>query len=420
MSAPASGPAADSPRVTRLANGLTVAIQPMAGMETLAVGLYADCGSRHEDARLNGIAHLMEHMVFKGAGARSAREIAEVIEDVGGSINAYTARDHTVFHARLLPDDLALGVDLIADLIRGPRFDADELEREKQVVLQELGEARDTPDDIIFDHLQAAAYPGQALGRPVLGDETTIAAADVAALKAWIDRHYRPERLVLAATGKVDEGALLRLAESRFGDLAPAAIPAAAAPARYLGGRIGDNRKFEQAHLTLGFEGASHHGPDQYALGLFASAVGGGMSSRLFQQLREERGLAYSVYAYHSPYADTGLFGVYLAAAKKEAARALDLARQVLRETAIGLEPAELDRAKAQAKAGLLMGLESVQARCDHLARQLMIYGRPVDAAEIVADIDSCALEQVRALAMAMLDGPMTEATVGHRLARAA
>src|SRR3546814_5206652 len=153
----------------------------------------------------------MEHMVFKGAGTRSARAIAEAVEDVGGSMNAYTARDHTVFHARLLPADLALGVDLIADLVRAPRLDADELEREKEVVLQELGEARDTPDDIIFDHLQSSAYPGQAIGRPVLGDETSIAAVDVAALKSWIDVHYRPETLVLAAAGKVDEDARLKL-----------------------------------------------------------------------------------------------------------------------------------------------------------------------------------------------------------------
>lgn len=411
--------AGNEPRITRLANGMTVAVQPMAGVETLAVGLYADCGSRHESAALNGIAHLMEHMVFKGAGARSARAIAEAVEDVGGSINAYTARDHTVFHARLLPDDLALGVDLIADLVRAPHLDADELEREKGVVLQELGEARDTPDDIIFDHLQMAAYPGQALGRPVLGDEATIAAADVAALKRWIDTHYRPQALVLSAAGKVDEDALLKLAEARFGDLAPAA-PARAEPASYAGGVIVDDRKFEQAHLTLGFEGASYLAADQYALGLFSTAAGGGMSSRLFQELREERGLAYSVYSYHSPYADTGLFGIYLATARKEARRALDLAVKVLDQTAAGLEPEELNRAKAQAKAGLLMGLESVQSRCDHLARQLMIYGRPVSADEIVAEIDRCTLDQVRAAGATILGGPMTQASVGHKLAKAA
>jgi predicted Zn-dependent peptidase len=409
----------DLPRITRLANGLTVALQPMSGVETLAVGLYADCGSRHEDARLNGIAHMMEHMVFKGAGSRSARAIAEAVEDVGGSINAYTARDHTVFHARLLPGDLALGVDLIADLVRTPRLDPAELEREKAVILQELGEARDTPDDIIFDHLQLAAFPAQALGRPVLGDEMSIAAADVSDLRLWIDTHYRPETLVLAAAGKVDEDALLKLAEARFGDLAGASR-SAAEPARYAGGRMVDDRKFEQAHLTMAFEGVSYTAADQYALGLFASAAGGGMSSRLFQELREERGLAYSVYAYHSPYADTGLFGVYLATARKEAAQAQALARQVLETTAAELQPAELDRAKAQAKAGLLMGLESVQARCDHLARQLMIYGRPVEAAEIVAEIDNCSLDQVRGVAARMLSGPMAIATVGHKLAKAA
>lgn len=414
-----SGAISTEPLITQLSNGLTVAVQPMDGVETLAVGLYAACGSRHEPAELNGIAHLMEHMVFKGAGTRSARDIAETVEDAGGSINAYTARDHTVFHTRLLAQDLALGVNLIADLVRAPTLDADELEREKTVVLQELGESRDTPDDIIFDHLQSAAYPDQSIGRPVLGNETTIQSASVDSLKSWIDTHYRPESMVLAAAGKVDEESLLKLAEARFGDLAQAPRSNNEA-AHYEGGSYLDDRPVEQAHLALAYEGAAYNADEQYALGLFASAVGGGMSSRLFQELREERGLAYSVYAYHSPFDDTGLFGLYLATAREEAANALELTRQILLNTADTLEEAELARAKAQARAGLLMGLESVQARCDHLARQLMIYGRPIDAAELVRDIEACTLDQVRAAGKAMLASPMTQACVGHKLELAA
>jgi len=407
------------PRITRLANGLTIAVQPMAAVETLAVGLYADCGSRQESAAHNGLAHMVEHMVFKGAGSRSARSIAEVVEDVGGSINAYTARDHTVFHARLLPQDLALGVDLIADLIRAPHFDADELAREKDVVLQELGEARDTPDDIIFDHLQTVAYPQQAFGRPVLGDEATIDAIDTAALRGWIDTHYRADTLVLAAAGKVDEDLLLRLAESRFGDLAPSARQAAE-PARFAKGTMADPRRFEQAHIALAYEGAGHDAADHYPLMLYAMAAGGGMSSRLFQELREERGLAYSIYAYHSPYADTGTFGAYLATGREQAEQAMALTRDVLHKTAKDLQPAELARAKAQVKAGLLMGLESVQAQCDHLARQLMIHGHPVPVADIVRRIDGCDLEMVRAAACRMIAGPMAHASVGHGMALAA
>jgi predicted Zn-dependent peptidase len=406
-------------RLHRLSNGLTVAVEPMAGFETLAVGLYADVGSRSEPAHLTGLAHMVEHMVFKGAGTRDARAIAEAAEDVGGQLNAWTSRDTTAFHARLLPGDLALGVDLIADLVRTPHLSAEELEREKQVVLAELGESRDTPDDIVFDHLAAASYQGQSYGRPVLGDEQTIAAIDAESLRRWLDEQYRPGGLVLAAAGKVDEDALLKLAEARFGDLA-AGRPPVFEPARFTSGVVTDARRFDQVHVAFAHPGVDQRHADLYALSMFASAAGGGMSSRLFQQVREERGLAYSVYAWSVAAADTGQLGVYCAAAKADAPRAFALARDVLAETAEGLDEAELHRAKAQAKAGLLMGLESVQSRCDHLARQLQIHDRIVSPAEIVAQIDVVTLDQARTAALNALAGGEALASVGGRLAKAA
>jgi len=408
-----------SARLHRLANGLTVAVEPMAGMETLAVGLYADVGARSEPGGLSGLAHMVEHMVFKGAGARDAKAIAEGIEDAGGSLNAWTARDHTVFHARLLAGDLALGVDMIADLVRAAHLDADELEREKGVVLAELGEARDTPDDIVFDHLQEAAFPGQQMGRPVLGDEASIAAIDVAAMRDWIATRYRPDGLVLAAAGKVDEDRLLALAEARFGDMAPGA-PAPPPPASFTPGAKHDRRRFDQLHVALAYRGVGHGDPDVHALSLFSGAAGGGMSSRLFQQLREERGLAYSIYSWSQSWADTGLFGVYCAATRQQAGAALTLARSVLAETAETLSEAELARAKAQAKAGLLMGLEGPAARCDHLARMIQIRGRIVPVVETVAAIDAVSLTQARAAGQAALAGGEALATVGGKLVNAA
>lgn len=405
-------------RLHRLANGLAVAVEPMAGVETVSVGLYADVGARSEPAGFSGLAHMVEHMVFKGAGGRSARAIAEEIEDRGGQLNAWTARDQTVFQARLLADDLALGTSIIADLVRAPDFDGDELTREKQVVLSELGEARDTPDDIIFDHLQSAAFPGP-LGLPVLGDEESIAAIDTDALRRWIGEQYRPDGLVLCAAGKVDEDALLALAETLFGDMAPGAPPSTRR-ASFSGGTHHDRRRFDQLHVALAFPGVGHTHPDLHALSLYASAVGGGMSSRLFQQVREERGLAYSIYSWTHSYADTGLFGTYCAAARGDAAQALALTRQVLAETAESLTEAELDRARAQAKAGLLMGLESVAGRADHLARQIQIYGRIVPPAETVALLDAVTLPQARAAATAALAGGEALATVGGKLAKAA
>jgi predicted Zn-dependent peptidase len=362
---------------------------------------------------------MVEHMVFKGAGTRDARAIAEAAEDVGGQLNAWTSRDTTAFHARLLPGDLALGVDLIADLVRTPHLSAEELEREKQVVLAELGESRDTPDDIVFDHLAAASYQGQSYGRPVLGDEQTIAAIDAESLRRWLDEQYRPGGLVLAAAGKVDEDALLKLAEARFGDLA-AGRPPVFEPARFTSGVVTDARRFDQVHVAFAHPGVDQRHADLYALSMFASAAGGGMSSRLFQQVREERGLAYSVYAWSVAAADTGQLGVYCAAAKADAPRAFALARDVLAETAEGLDEAELHRAKAQAKAGLLMGLESVQARCDHLARQIQVHGRIVPVAETVAHIDAVDAAHARRAAQEAIGGGLATASVGGKLARVA
>jgi predicted Zn-dependent peptidase len=406
-------------RLHRLSNGVTIAVEPMPGVETLAVGLYADVGSRSEPEGLSGLAHMVEHMVFKGAGTRDARAIAEAIEDKGGSINAWTSRDHTVFHTRMLADDMALGLELVADLVRAPHFNADELEREKQVVLAELGEAHDTPDDIIFDHLSAAAYADQPLGLPVLGDEASIAAIDTAALHRWIDAQYRPDRLVIAAAGKVDEDALLDVADRRFGDLA-SHDSAAAPPASFTSGTRHDRRCFDQLHLAFAYAAPAYRDAGLHAMALYASAAGGGMSSRLFQELREERGLAYSVYSWAQPYADTGMFGVYCAAQQNKGAEAFALARDVLARTAETLDDAELERAKAQAKAGLLMGLESVATRCDHLARQIQIHGRIVPSAESVALIDAVTVEAARQAGQSALSGPMAVASVGGKLARVA
>ena len=398
--------------LTTLANGVRVVTRSMPHVETVALGLHVDTGARLESERTNGVAHLLEHMVFKGTATRSARDIAEQIEDVGGSLNAYTARDMTVFHARLLAGDTTLGLEMIADLVRAPKFDEDELEREKAVVLQELGEARDTPDDIIFDHLQAAAYPGQAIGRSILGSEDSIASLTAADLRDWLAVQYRGGSCIVAAAGKVDHDALVAMSERLFGDLAPGVRPSAP-PAVFAGGVHHDRRKFEQAHLTLGAAAPGHHHPDYDAIALFITAVGGGASSRLFQELREERGLAYSVYASTTPYADAGLFAVYLATAKKDAARAMDLTIGVLAECAAGLRPDELARAKAQLRAGLLMSLEAPGGWAEFLARQLLAHGRLQTPAELVARIEATSLDTVRAAAGRLVAGPYAIADVG-------
>jgi predicted Zn-dependent peptidase len=406
-------------KLTILSNGLRVASRAMPGVETAAVGLYADAGSRHEDARVNGIAHLFEHMVFKGAGGRSAREISEAIEDVGGDLNACTERDGTNFTASVMAEHLPLGVELISDMILRPHFTEVELEREKDVVLQELGEARDTPNDIIFDDLWSAAFADQPLGRSILGDEESVGAITVADLHAWRTERYRAGSLTLVAAGKVEHEELVELAERRFANLAEGRIDPPA-PAAYTGGARVGRVPSEQAHLALAFPAPAQRAPDYFAARLFSDIAGGGMSSRLFQQVREDRGLAYSVYSSISPYSDAGLFYVYAATARKQANAAAALIEEVLAATAATVTERELARVRTQARAGLLMSMESSWGQASYVARQLAVYGRLVEPAEVLAELDKVTLEEVRAAGTFMLAAPRARATIGFPKAKAA
>ena len=399
-------------RLHHLPNGLAIIVDPMPGAQSAAVGLYAAVGSRSEPDGKGGLAHMVEHMVFKGAGSRDARAIAEAIEDVGGSLNAWTSRDQTAFHARTLPDDVPLAVELIADLVRAPRFDPDELEREKGVILSELGECRDVPEDLAGDLLFEAAFAGQPLGRPVIGTEDAIRGFERADLTAWTTQQLVASRLLLVATGAVDEDRMLSLAEARFGDMG-AGPPLPAPPARFIGGERIDRRASEQAHWSFALAAPSAADPATPATSLFAQAVGGGMSSRLFQQLREERGLCYSVYSWVQGFADTGVFAVSAATDRADAPAALGLARSIVADAAGTLNEAELARARAQLKAQLRMSLEGVQGRADHHARAYELFGRIVPLEEALAELRAVDLAAARAAGERLLASPAALASVG-------
>nr|NUR37510.1 insulinase family protein [Sphingomonas sp.] len=402
-----------------LRNGLTVAVDPLPGAESVTIGLYASVGSRSEPAPLNGLAHLVEHMVFKGAGGRDTRALAEVIEDVGGSLNAWTARDQTVFHGRALARDLQLVAELLADLVRAPHFDEEHLAREKQVILSELGESVDSPDDLVHDHLFEAAFEGQAIGRPVLGSEKTVRSVTRQDCFDWLDRQFLPSRLVLSASGRIVPEELLKLAEQLFGDMESREAPAVET-ARFTGGVRNDRRSFEQAHWCLAFEGLPAADPRNPALALFVQALGGGTSSRLFQEVREERGLAYSIYAWSHAFADAGLVGIGCAAERPRAAESVQLARELLAATAETLTSAELSRARAQMEAGLLMSMETAQGRADHMARSIEVFGRILSLAELLEQIRAVTIEQAREAGRGLLAGPVAAASVGAKLALAA
>ena len=402
-----------------LSNGMTVAVDPLPGAESVALGVYAMVGSRSEPEHLSGLAHVVEHMVFKGAGPRDTRQIAEAIEDVGGIVNAWTARDQTVFYGRTLAKDAALLAELIADFLRAPHMAEEHLEREKTVILSELGEVIDSPDDLVHDHLFEAAYGDQPLGRSVLGNEETLHAITAENCRAWIRDELVPSRLILSASGKVEGDEVLKLAERLFGDMESwPGVPIGRA--EFIGGVRNDRREFEQAHWCLALPGLAAADPQLPALSVFVQAIGGGMSSRLFQQLREERGLAYSVSAWQQAYADTGIVTMSCAADRSRAVESMHLARGVLADAVETLTDAEVQRARAQLEAGLLMSLESAQGRAEHLARSIEVFGRIVPLHEVLGKIRAIDAASARSAGAALLDGRVAIASVGAQLALAA
>lgn len=405
--------------LTTLANGLRVVTRAMPGLETAAVGLFAGAGSRDEPAEHNGLAHLFEHMLFKGAGDRSARQLNEAIEDVGGELNACTERDVTSFTASTLAEHVPLSVGLIADMVLRPHFSPAELEREKHVVLQELAEARDTPGDLVFEELWAAAFGGQPLGRSVLGDEASLERIGVESLLGWQATRYRAGNLVLAAAGKVDHSAVVALAEKHFAEL-PMGTAEPAPEARFTPGARRVRSRSGQAHLTLAFEAPGVFAEDMLAARLFADIVGGGASSRLFHELREERGLAYSVGASVSAYADTGILSIYAATSSAQALAALGLIEHLLRAAAADASQAELNRARMQAKAGLLHASETSAGYMHVLGGRTIVHGRPVPIAETLAKLDTVTLDDVRGAGARIVAGPVARASIGVPAARAA
>lgn len=382
-------------QLTVLPNGFRVISERLPGVRSAAVGVWVDVGTRHEPAPLNGIAHLLEHMVFKGTTTRSAKEIACAIEAVGGSLNAWTSREHTAFHARVLAEDVPLAVELISDILTNPLFDERELVKECEVVVQEIGQVEDTPDDLVFDLFQEQAYPDQPLGRSILGTVDTIRAMRREALVEFMATHYAPERMVLAAAGAIDHAQLVELAQRWFQDRKPRLAPAFA-PARYVGGRKSDGRDLEQVHLCLGLEGVSYRDPDYWAVQVLATALGGGMSSRLFQEVRENRGLCYEIEVFSSSFSDTGLFAIYTGTAPESLSELVDVTARETRALVLDPQPEEIERAKAQLKAGLVMSLESCAGVADSIARQLLIFGRRVPVEEMLAKIEAVDREALR------------------------
>jgi predicted Zn-dependent peptidase len=382
--------------ISRLPNGLTVVTDPMPQLQSAAVGIWVNCGARHEARPVMGISHMLEHMAFKGTERRSARDIAEEIEAVGGFLNAYTSREQTAFHVRTLEADVPLAVDILSDILTRPTFDPVELERERQVILQEIGQARDTPDDIVFDHLQLAVYPDQAMGRPILGDEATVGALSRDQLKTYMANHYTAGSMVLVASGAVRHAEMLALAE-RYLSGVPQGSELAVEPARYGGQDVRVDDDLEQLHVTYGFPGVASADDDLFVAQVYVTALGGGMSSRLFQEAREKRGLCYSIYAFANSFADGGMLGVYTGTGASEAGEISAVVAGEMAALAETADEREVARARAQLKSSLLMGLERPSSRSEQIASQLYTYGRVRTAEDLIEKLEAVDAKAVRA-----------------------
>ena len=399
-------------QITRLNNGLTVLTDRMASVESVSLGVWIGVGTRHETVAHGGVAHLLEHMTFKGTRRRDAFAIAEEIEDVGGHLNAYTAREQTAYYAKVLSEDAPLAIDLLADILQNSLFDETELTRERAVVLQEIGQAADTPDDIIFDDFQETAFPDQPVGRPVLGRAETVARMSCAAVTDFVRQNYAGDRMVVAAAGKLEHDAIVAQVAAAFADL-PAVSQAKTAPARYRGGEHRTDKELEQVHLVLGFDGVSFDDPDFYALQVFSTLFGGGMSSRLFQEVREKRGLAYSIYSFTSSFNDGGIFGIYAGTGPDQIGELIPVLTDQMGAAGAAVDDAELARAKAQLKSGLLMSQESTANRAEQMAQHMLVRGRIVEVADLVRKIEAIDSAAIGRAVARLRAAPPTVAATG-------
>jgi predicted Zn-dependent peptidase len=398
--------------VTTLASGLRVVTETMPQVETVSCGVWVGAGARNEPAEINGVAHLLEHMAFKGTERRNARQIVEEIESVGGHLNAYTSREQTAYYAKVLKDDMPLALDILADILQHATFDAEELARERTVVLQEIGQVLDTPDDRVFDHFQGAAFPGQSLGRPVLGSAEIVGAMPREAIMGYMQRAYGADRMVVSAAGKLEHDRVVELTADLF-DKLPAKGEVDIEEAAYEGGEQREKRDLEQVHLIMGFPGVSYTDPDFYAATVFSTLFGGGMSSRLFQEIREKRGLVYSIYSYVAFYADGGLLGIYAGTGKDEVVDLVPAIAEEIAKVRSDVDEAELTRAKNQLRAATVMSLESTGSRTEQLGQQMLVFGRPIPIAEQVECIEAVDADAVKSVADRIFAGRPTLAAIG-------
>jgi predicted Zn-dependent peptidase len=408
-------------RRTEFGSGLRVVTERMPGVRSVALGFWVLAGSRDEPSRISGSSHFLEHLLFKGTRSRSARDIAEAFDAVGGELNAYTAKEHTTYYARVRDQDLPMAVEHLADMVQHSVLRSADVEAERRVIIEEINVHEDTPDDLVHDVFTETLWPGHPLGRPVLGTRASVSSATREQVRRFYRRRYVPGNLVVVAAGSVDHDELIRRLRS-FMETGPVRsegpstwrLREAGIPPRPSGRSSIRRRKSEQAHICIGTTGLSRHDPDRFAFGIVSNALGGGMSSRLFQEIREQRGLAYSVYCYHTMYADAGLFCAYAGTTPVRAQEVVDLIRRELRDVAEhGLTHAEFERAKGHVKGALTLSQEDPGGRMSRLGKSEIGHGEILTLGQMIRRIDAVTLEDARRAAERVLSQPMSLTVLG-------
>jgi len=399
-------------RVSSLKQGLRIVTDTMKEVDSVFVGVWVGVGARNESKDINGVAHFLEHMAFKGTTTRSAKNIAEEIEKVGGFVNACTSRETTAYHIKVLKEDVSLAVEILADILQNSIFDKVELERERGVILQEIGRSCDTPDDVIFDYFQHQAFPSQPMGRPILGSTNLIKNIPRQKIVDYMSSNYVAPRIIISAAGNIEHKYFFDLASKAFSRF-PKHNVKNPEPANYSGGTFIKKKDLEQIHLVYGFKSAPYGHPLHYPFMVFSSILGGGMSSRLFQEVREKRGLAYSIYSFKSTYKDSGLFGVYSGTGKNKLQELLPVIRDEIVALENDVTEEEITRSKAQIKSGILMSMENNSSRCEKIAQQLLVYGKPISIVDIIDKIESVEKDDIKKIVRFLMEERPTLAIVG-------
>lgn len=399
--------------LTTLSNGITVVTKSMKGFESVVSGYWVKAGGVYEEILNCGISHFLEHMAFKGTTTRSAKQIAEEIESVGGYINAYTSKETTAFHAKVLKENLNVSVEILSDILLNSTFAETELKKERNVILQEISQTNDTPDDIIFDYFQNVAFPDQSMGRSILGPTSVVSKISADDLRAYRRKYYNADNIIFGVAGNVSHEEVLNYADKYFSKFSAEKTVKSDCTYQYVGGCYSDVRDLEQAHAIIGFNGVASTDSDYYTLAIFSSILGGGMSSKLFQEVREKRGLVYSIYAFSSSYQRNGLFGIYAATSPDKLEELADVASSEFLKMKFDISEAEFSRTKQQLKASLLMSQESTSSVCEQIANQTVVFGHPIDTKIILEKIDAVSIDDVKKMTDKISGSDVSVVTVG-------